>query len=51
MSGPLFNPAVAQEKFEANVRFDKQARKDIDEILQRLQHATGSSFRLTIFST
>lgn len=45
MSEPLFNPAVAQEKFEADVRFDKQARKDIDEILQRLQHATGSRER------
>lgn len=45
MNRPLFNPAVAQEKFEADVRFDKQLRKDIDEILQRLQNATSSRER------
>lgn len=45
MHGPLCNPAVVAEKYEAEVVFDKQLRKDIDGIIQRLKGAVGSRER------
>ena len=45
MNGLCCNPAVVAEKFEKEVALDKQLRKDIDEIIQRLKDAVGSRER------
>lgn len=46
MNGLCCNPAVVAEKFEKEVALDKQLRKDIDEIIQRLKDAVGSRERI-----
>ena len=39
------NPKVIKEKYERDVRFDKELRRDLDALLQKLKEAYGSRER------
>lgn len=42
---PCCNPEVIKEKYEAQVRFDKEMRKELDASLQKLKESVGSRER------
>lgn len=39
------NPEVIKEKYKAQVRFDKEMRKELDDSLQKLKESVGSRER------
>ena len=39
------NPEVVKEKYEKEVRFDKEMRKELDKILQKVKEAYGTRER------
>ncbi len=42
---PCCNPEVIKEKYKAQVRFDKEMRKELDASLQKLKESVGSRER------